>query len=421
MSVPKEFYKPNVKMKRYEEDYTASGGSGSVSNGGLIRKISVKDAAALPLSLTPERLYYAGGRLLAYLSDNKLYIEENGAFTKYSDNSYAAPPDVVAITVNGESKIAVVTEEGAVFSDGQTADIVKGERYAAINGMFFSAEGRTLYFSAPFDQENFSVNSGGGGQFASMPEDGEITALADAGEYLAVLCKRRAIRLDFAGAQTDYRAERLASPADINVVKNTAAAVGDRIIFISGGFLCEFYKSSVSAVKALPFQDYTVTAAACSFGEAYLLPVTVGDEAYTYCYDALTGSEHLLPAYAAYSETGGFVYDFASGKVLGLSFSYAESGEQTSGANIAAVSERGAVYDFGSCFKKRLYKAEVHCTGAAVLTVSGESADKTFALKEGCNALRINMTSREFTVRITGFSAGFELKKAAFEYAVLGG
>ena len=146
MSVPKEFYKPNVKMKRYEEDYTASGGSGSGSNGGLIRKISVKDAAALPFSLTPARLYYAGGRLLAYLSDNKLYIEENGAFTKYSDNSYAAPPDVVAITVNGKSKIAVVTEEGAVFSDGQTADIVKGERYAAINGMFFFGGGKNALF-----------------------------------------------------------------------------------------------------------------------------------------------------------------------------------------------------------------------------------------------------------------------------------
>lgn len=412
MSAPKQFYMPKIITRRYELCYDSE--KAQADGNAEERGVQYADFLTLPVGKTVKRLYFAGGILYVHLSDGLIYKYTDGALIQYAPFVYDVSPELVSITRNGECSVCIVTDDGAYFCDGTVANVVKGSCYAEYGGILLTAQGANIYFSKPFDVENSSVTENVGGIYCAMPQDGEITAMTNAGEYLAVLCKRRAIALDFLGADSDYSAERLISPIDVQVDGDSAASVGDCIVFISGGYLCMFFNRAVKPIKALPAQDFYVTGRACAFGDVYLVQVQSNGKEYTYYYDLATKKDGLISAKSIYSPSGGYAYAHGGDKIEKLTF--VTQGE----SSFAAINDYGGTFDMNTCRKKRLKAVEAHVSGRAILTIAGESGAKVFSLKEGCNRFLVGCNSRDFTFSYSQCSQDFAVKKIALIYNISG-
>ena len=120
-----------------------------------------------------------------------------------------------------------------------------------------------------------------------------------------------------------------------------------------------------------------------------------------------------MPYYPLLSEKGGAAYDGDNGKVLGLEF---DTKVVTAGEGFSP----DGTEDFGTADNKLLVRIVLKTTGIGKVKVSGDSDSKIYPLSSGMNIVNVGITSREFKIEYSGFSAGKGAVFAEFVYCVRG-
>ena len=405
MTAVKGFAKVKKTEKYFTADYLSENSEGYVAPK---RSLSFKDAG-ISAGGEIKRTYFAGGELFAYLADGHVY-KNDGGWVKASAAPYAKEPAVLAVVSGGEKRFLIAGESGAEWAFlSESVSVPFCERYAVFGSALFGSKGRKLYFSAPFAFGDFSAAAGAGGVFSSEGAEGDIECLCVSGDSLIIVCARKILTLT-GKIQSDYAVKRVKTEF-ISVVKNSAAAVGSKVLFVSEGRLCEFYGQKLQAVKDLPLNaDYVLSGKACSYKSLYLMPYVSGGESKIYCYDTADGSEYFITAAAGLSLIGGYAAE--EEKIIRLAFTPAQS----SGARSADA--YGGEFDFGSCGYKTLTGLEIHACGKGEVTVRGDSADKTFYTGAGCNFFRTNVRSKSFLLETKKTSDDFAVERIKFIYTV---
>ena len=233
------------------------------------------------------------------------------------------------------------------------------------------------------------------------------------GDELVILCKRKALVLTATGDISEWKLKRVATEG-FSVEEGSAAWCNGKAVFRSGKKLYVFYKSALTAAKSvIDDKNIAFAGSACAFLSVYLLPAESGNEKYIYAYDSATGEEFSLPYYPLLSERGGAAYDGDNGKVLGLEF---DTKVVTAGEGFSP----DGTEDFGTADNKLLVRIVLKTTGIGKVKVSGDSDSKIYPLSSGMNVVNVGITSREFKIEYSGFSAGKGAVFAEFVYCVRG-
>ena len=412
MKTPPLFQNVNAVKHRFVLDYDKdSESSAGVGESG--RSLVFTEYKSAPAGKQIKRVYFEGDTLFVYTSDGDVYQDKDLEFTLLNIGKFASEPDIVCFIEKGAKKFLISGDEGSFLSDGTETGVEKGSHYAEHKNMLFIGKDRGLQFSEPFDLTDFKSGGDTGGIINTEYDDGEIECLTESGDSLDILCKNKVLVLTAAGEKENFSVTRLKTEF-LDVEHDSAASVGDKTVFISAGRLCILYKSAVKIIRDMGASaDFAVTGRASSFGSVYLLPSEWGGEEKLYCYDTADGKEYFLGKAEALSRSGGFAFDAVGGQITALKFS-------SDGGTVATFHDYDGTYDFGACAKKTLNAVGVHCKGTAKLVLSGDSAKKTYGLRDGCNQIKTKIESREFSVNFTDKSEGFRIARTVFEYTVNG-
>ena len=386
----------------------------------VIRTLSFAEEGKFEPDSAAEKIYFAGGDYYVYCEDKKVYKavknDSSGTYEFTAGSKvYSEAPHVIAVKKNGKKKILVFGKDGAeIFGESAAVSVPYGKVCAVAGGRLFVASGREIKFSEAFDCVNFSTGtSGAAGVIGVGGDEGEVVCMGAIGDELVILCKRKALVLTATGDISEWKLKRVATEG-FSVEEGSAAWCNGKAVFRSGKKLYVFYKSALTAAKSvIDDKNIAFAGSACAFLSVYLLPAESGNEKYIYAYDSATGEEFSLPYYPLLSEKGGAAYDGDNGKVLGLEF---DTKVVTAGEGFSP----DGTEDFGTADNKLLVRIVLKTTGIGKVKVSGDSDSKIYLLSSGMNVVNVGITSREFKIEYSGFSAGKGAVFAEFVYCVRG-
>ena len=381
------------------------------------------DGAGVPVAEV-KKVYFAGGGIYVYCGDGKVYgaVKNNSgayAFAAAGSRVYSAAPQVIAVRRNGKKKVLLLGADGAEISgESGQASVPYGKVCATAGGRLFIANGREIRFSEAFDCLEFSTGiSGAAGVIEVGGDEGGVVCMGGTGDELVILCRRKALALTAAGEVSDWNLKRVATDG-FSVEENTAAWCGGSAVFRSGKRLYAYRKSVLKAVKsATNDKEIALLGSACAFGSVYLLPAEENGKRFVYAYDTATGEEFFLPYLPLLSDKGGVAYDSENKRFMRVGFGTAE---------VAAGDAAGLEFspsgteDFGTPGNKLLLRAVIRAAGAGKVKISGASDAKIFLLAAGLNLVQAGITSREFKIEYSGFSAGKGVLSAEFTYCLRG-
>lgn len=259
-------------------------------------------------SLLPEgenivRLHYyrashlGGGsdRVVALGSEGGFYVCSlltQDAFTPLSDLKGESGKDAIMINyyLDGVDTLLIFYSGGMATYDGDTLTKVESSPIMHSATMLydrvFGVSDDKLYFSAPLNPTDFSVE-GGGGYLSFMDEGGALKKIVTLGSELYLFREHSIYRLSVLGKPTDYHLERLVS-LNYTLIPKTIQVAGDTIYFVMSNKLYSFdgitLREVLSGVMALV--ESTTHSVATYFDDIYYLSCAlktegekVGDEA----------------------------------------------------------------------------------------------------------------------------------------------
>lgn len=392
-----------------------------------------------PSGVKVTRTYFAGGRVFAYCSDLCVYeclteekegsSEVKRSFLKATDATFAKEPLVMPITDCGEEKIIISGEEGArlLYVSAETgarentaANIPFGTDFAICDGRLFIASGKKIYFSEEYDCLNFSTGTENEGIIMTDGSDGDIVALQTVGEELYILCRRRILVLSPKGDIAEWTLKKQ-NTQSFSVYEGFGAGCGKNLVFISEGRLYVYDGKTLKAAKSKLSDRFAIyyDEAVSALG-AFACRAFAENNDGVYLYDPETEEEFLLPKYYGLSRTGGYATDKEGKKIYKLTAGITSDGSGGAPASIggtpSAANRLGGNYDFGTCGRKTIVKIEVKTLGDGVIKVRGDSAIKSFDLKNGYNSLNVGVSARRFRLDFTSAQENFEPQKITFVY-----
>lgn len=366
----------------------------------------------MPTGATAIKPYYVGGRRLFYCTDKKVYEQTAYGVLQLSDAIFTAAPDIIEITFGGEKKLLLVSDDKSVIEgkDVTERNVPRGDCYAVYKGMLFSAKGRTLRFSAPFDFTEFSVGLKLGGYFETDEASGEIVYMCELDGRLCLLCKNGLVFISADGERTDYSAEK-AYTGYIDALKNSGVKIGEQLYFVSDGMLARYGKTlklytlpkeahissaetarTVNGFYLLPFSD----------GAGRLLCARSGDEAHAFVADAQSG---ISASGAAYLCENGCRINDAKNALYKVS-----------------LDEKTCIHyvktDLDKCALKRVVGICVHNANGATLNVKGDFGEKTFTIGKECKRTFCDLSSYLYEFTLSGASEDAQL---IVKYLITGG
>ncbi len=363
-------------------------------------------------NLSPTRIYNEGGGVQLF-SGNIVYYYKNGEFIPVTDIEFSSEPNVVYLRNNAGESLLLYNEEVAEFhNDGSPFNLEFSKIYTTAYERIFQAFGREVYVTKGFNSDSGSFEYSHGLCYRVDVDDGDIVGLAEYGDYILVLCENKLIRLSFLREPGEVIAERLLTP-HFTAKKESLAVCGDKAVFLSGDNIAVLKGKNLTFVKlpsGISVED--VYTHCSSNGSLYVIPFKREGVKYLCVYDVNEGDfASFLCNATALSKKGALFFDEEGG------ISTVKKGEKV----INTILANGVKTQIDGCGRKILLKVEIHAKGKATLFILSDAGEKVYSIKDGCNEIRCNICSREFTFRFDEKSEDFYAEKTSLTYTLLGG
>lgn len=359
-------------------------------------------ACALPADKTVIKHYSARGEILFYCSDGKMYAFTGGECVAATDKVFSSPPDVIAITSDGREKLLFVTPDGSVTegSDETERGVPHGDCYALVNGMLFSAKGRVIRFSAPFDFTEFSTDLNLGGYFETDYESGDVLFMCERQGKLVAVCRHAILSLGITGERTDYTARKI-NDGYLDVLAGSAVKIGENVYFISDGKLVE--SGAATAFYDLPDSaDLSRTGIARTRGGFYLLPLSDGEK--LLCFKSGGERGAFVTDGKGYVSEDGFAIDVSAGELCFFDCA-------------AANGVSRAKSNLGVAGVKRIKRVYVYGGVGATVSVSGNGCERVYAPEKPCESFGCDLFADVLSVAVKGGADDVEI---TVKYTVTG-
>ena len=359
-------------------------------------------ACALPADKTVIKHYSVRGKILLYCSDGKMYSFTDGECVAATDKVFTSPPDVIAITAEGSEKLLFVTPDVSVTegSDETERGVPHGDCYAVVNGMLFSAKGRVIRFSAPFDFTEFSTDLNLGGYFETDRESGDVLYMCERQGKLVAVCRHAILSLGITGERTDYTARKI-NDGYLDVLAGSAVKTGEKVYFISDGRLAE--SGTSTTFYDLPADaDLSRTGIARTRGGFYLLPLSDGEK--LLCFKSGGDCGAFVTDGKGYVSEDGFAIDASAGELCFFDCAAANG--------VSRVESNLGVQGL-----KRIGKVYVYNGVGATVSVSGNGCERVYAPEKPCESFGCGIIADVLSVAVKGSADNVEI---TVKYTVTG-
>ena len=360
-----------------------------------------------------ERLFFVDNSLYLY-GDRKLSFVEGKRVILIDDKTFYYEPRMVSIKNNNEESHLIFDDEVAKFTvDGKSFPFMGGESYVVVSDMLFNGYFNELYVMKDFNVDDEKQEYSHGFNFKVERKDGNIFGLAEYDEGILILCKHKILKLSITKDPGDIVIEKVLTPY-FTAKGNSFRTCGDKAVFVAEEGLCIYDRGKLTIVKLPNGVSYISSYNNCSNnGSLYVIPFKKNNEPYLLVYDLSEKTfTEIKSAATALSRNGAYfvgedryVYQIVKGSI-------------TTGGSDDFDS---ITTHLNTCNDKLLSSIEVHAIGSATLSVLFDGGEKTFAVNEGCNKLRCNLCSKQFTFTFKDKSQTFKVEKVKVNYTKLGG
>lgn len=355
-----------------------------------------------------------------YATDKLLYITMGNNLEFYYDApiTFNKPFQVLEIYLESmyigyfvfDTGLAIYTDLFTIYKDqiqgGVSALYVKGRIIIINHGYIRVSEPFKYKKGETSTMINFVAHF-------PLLEFGKSVALVEIKDKVYVI-NQKGILYFFPGLESkDNVCEKVGLP-QLDVCFESVICLNDKAYMINYNKLAVFDGTTVKTIDGLlnDFEDATFTAFSTD-GLYYYANVRLSDGTeFIYGYNTITGEEVLGKYYKLICREVPYVYDDSEDKIRLISVK--------SEKVIKSEGSLETVEDLGTCSEKIVTGYEIHVTGSAEMVISGEFGEKVFALKDGCNTVRTNLSSRQFKFKIENPSDDFKVIKAKIKYRTCG-
>ncbi len=392
--------KINTEYKRfYAENLNSVAGINidcTCDKSGIIKPYA-KDAffyGRLPFSC--KKLYYVNEHTVyAVAEDECMYRVDMEGVKKISNSDYRACPTVMRITHGGQNKVLIVSNAGfaeLVSEDGSVEKyfIPVGSSCAMYNGMLFIANANTLYFSTQYNFSDFTMSLDRAGVVKIKEEDGDILSIIVQNNKLVVFTQYAVYEFTAFGDRVDYTLKKVETDIP-DVIYGTVKDCGKKIFFMSGTKICSYENGKINVCARLESKYSYAGNLTAVFDGNYCVPVHSNGKTYLYCVDVNTEKMNcLINVYTSSVSDYGYTAD-TDGYIRKI----VDYGHGTWEYDCA-------VMNFFTAKEKVIHEISVFCDKKCTLNLIGDYGQKSYILKKGANALRVNLPSRSFKLNFSG-------------------
>lgn len=382
---------------------------------GNIKYYGYTDTQSDLFTKTVRGMAKVGEKIFCYTEKNKLFYIENLTVVDTGLTILFVMPTILEIVKNGEHLVLVLDENGTGYtidSEGNTMtySFPIGRVACTYNGMLFIAHLNELYFSAPMDCTNFTMNLNEGGVIKTDKNDGNIVSLVVQDNKLLVFTTRAIYEFTAFGERIDYTLKKIETTVP-SVRMFSAKNCGKKTLFISGDKLCSYENRKITEINSmLSRENLVIKGNPAVDKKAYYIPVSDSNgNRRILRYDTENDTECLIDCDYSVISDGGYTMN-KNGMLIFIE----ENGEL-----VKNYSFTSKVLDFGTAKDKVIHEISMICDAAGILTVHGDCGERTFTLKKGSNVKRMNIPSNSFTLTFSGGSK-FNAQHIKIKYRIKG-
>lgn len=409
----------SVKDKVYNiknfKDVTKSFNNLKLSKSGLGGTLASEIFCNFTLIDTPISLKLAGERIFV-LGESGAVYEITDKTIKFLFETTSKEMEVEKVNYDGEEMVFMTFPDKInylVKKDG-TATVCEFSVFTPVHAtlgdkMFFAVDRRivadTFYELKKNDKIEEVLT------YVTIPEEaGKILALLGREKKMLIFCEWAVYEYAVFGDAIDYQLKKILNFSE-KVVDGSVCKIGDEVFLVSGTSLKIFSSQSLKEVNTVTnFSDYNLCNKAARIDGAYAVVLKKNENYYLFVYDNAKEFEMLID-----SNSSGEIAD-GGYQIHGLTIKKHVNTDDVSAGN---ATWQSIEFDFDSKKKKSLKEIYLTTEREITITVKGERGSENFYTLNFNMPLKTNLTSKKFTVTISG-EVGIVLSDLAFRYRIKG-
>lgn len=336
--------------------------------------------------------------------------EFRSLFVSYESDAYLA-----RIEMNGKPCVATLCPSGycSAYDRSDVTDFTMPvfSRVCAMQGnRFFVAVNGRLIFETLDNLDNMNDGQNPFGNFIDLPYTaGDILALYPMGKKLVIIAQKAIYELSPSEYSVEFQIVKKVTLKS-KLIQDTTAKIGDSVAFCVNGKLYLYTDGTLKEfVPVKNFNGYTIAVKCASCGEKYLLPVFDGKDYRVFYYDFSDCSEgDFISGSPLVSDNGYFIDANGYLRVISEEKLSAETGEWQS-----------KPIDFNTFERKAIKGIMLRTEQKSKVYVGCEYGGVKLDFESGTNYKKLNLTSREFAIKITG-ETGLSVNNLRLTYALKG-
>ncbi|MBQ9729190.1 MAG: hypothetical protein IJV80_00050 [Clostridia bacterium] len=358
-----------------------------------------------------------GAEKICYINTSgDCFLVVNDTFTK-KGTGYVRSKIVECVGKDGTKRVVLCGWHGVSIFDGETFSKISETPtfYAAYAGerLFLVGEDNVVRYSAPLDENDFSLSADDGGFFAVDFRFGKIIDMEEYDGSLYLFSALGISRLEVRGAARDFSLKSVHYDGK-SISTNTAARCDKGVCFLAedGVYLC----SGLTTKKLLDVRnfnvskDYAWSKAICSNGQ-YFVRVSVDGLDCTLAVHLNNGQASLLNVWEAIGK--GFGYPlFANGEKFGGLFNDRLLAANSLESFLMGYTFTVDKFEICTAGEQATFERMDFCgRGALTVVVSNGKEEKSFrvALEDG-EPIFVRLKGNRFSLTFT-LDAGAELER----------
>ncbi len=364
---------------------------------------------------SPTNIQIADSYLYLWKKEDHVYKSMFSLLEWTSKNVYSSKPKLIRVKHLGK-EVDLLFNSSVAEIVGQDVVTLRGKRYilcVVCNDMFFTSDGKDLYFSNKFTDGDVSDNMFTC-NFIKMDEVyGKVEYLHSYKKTLYIVCENALLTLNVGENLSDYKFTTIIDDGFI-IPERSICANGKNVYFISNNFLYCFdgkkliKKEFFSQNDIFKHKEQACIVDGCYLCSGELKPSGLSQGWY---YDLFTDKKGMVEIMDAYCDKSGHAYSKEKNIIKRFI-------RKTTIPNSNCVFQSKEI-NFGSNFNKRLSLIEFFSSGEIILTVSGDFGSEDFTIN-GFTQVKCNLISKVFTFSFNCRSDCLPLRDLKLKYNVLG-
>lgn len=353
-----------------------------------------------------KRAYNVNGENFLYMGSGRVYKLEQNTLTPFTEINSLTYPTIIKAPINFGNSVLII-DDNNFFVRGDSNGALylpKGDGYFAYEDMMFVYKDTTLYFACR-DDEDYLLKEEFFGRIDINSTLGKILQVGVYDNKLFVVSEYGISTLLLLDSRKDFSLSNTCA-IPVAVKKDSVKFIGDKIVFISGKKLCQFYGGKIEYLNFfLQEKDYSINDKAITFLDRYAISVLYKGKEFLYTYSLIEKSEEFFDAENILFEDNGYYYN----KITN------EFGKLGIGENRLFFWESEKT-DFDVLENKTLSQITIFGSGKFELSIENENVKKQYTIVSQKPLERLLISGTKFKISIKSLAPNSTIEKIQIKY-----